>query len=92
MSPVGRVMPVDVQLLGCALGTVRAKVLNMLLCAVAGVFCHAGGMRQLHWHLNFDEWQFVISVSVRGCRDSHLCVCSKTGPLVHVASRCGSAN
>uniref|UniRef100_A0A383W9E2 Cupin type-1 domain-containing protein n=1 Tax=Tetradesmus obliquus TaxID=3088 RepID=A0A383W9E2_TETOB len=20
-----------------------------------------GGMRQLHWHLNFDEWQFVIN-------------------------------
>ena len=23
----------------------------------------AGGMRQLHWHLNFDEWQYVINVS-----------------------------
>jgi hypothetical protein len=22
-----------------------------------------GGMRQLHWHLNFDEWQFVLNVS-----------------------------
>lgn len=31
------------------------------------VFYHsvhvAGGMRQLHWHLNFDEWQYVINVS-----------------------------
>jgi oxalate decarboxylase len=21
----------------------------------------AGGMRQMHWHLNFDEWQFLIN-------------------------------
>jgi oxalate decarboxylase/phosphoglucose isomerase-like protein (cupin superfamily) len=31
------------------------------MCVPAGL--HAGGMRQLHWHLNFDEWQFVINVS-----------------------------
>jgi oxalate decarboxylase len=25
-----------------------------------------GGMRQLHWHLNFNEWQFMLSGEVEG--------------------------
>jgi hypothetical protein len=29
------------------------------------IVSRAGGMRQLHWHLNFDEWQYVINVSAR---------------------------
>lgn len=29
--------------------------------AVAIVTVHAGGMRELHWHPNADEWQYYIS-------------------------------
>ena len=26
---------------------------------------HPGGMRQLHWHTNLDEWQFVINGTIQ---------------------------
>lgn len=26
-----------------------------------------GGMRQLHWHTNLDEWQFVINGTIKVC-------------------------
>lgn len=32
---------------------------------------HPGGMRQLHWHTNLDEWQYVINgtIQVNGPHD-----------------------
>ena len=26
---------------------------------------HPGGMRQLHWHTNLDEWQYVINGTIQ---------------------------
>ena len=28
---------------------------------------HPGGMRQLHWHTNLDEWQYVINGTIQVC-------------------------
>ena len=33
--------------------------------AVAIVTVHPGGMRELHWHQNADEWQYYISGKAR---------------------------
>jgi len=60
--------PVMMQTAGCGrLGALAVRVLHHSVNV-------AGGMRQLHWHLNFDEWQYVINVSteqqtVPGCED-----------------------
>ncbi len=37
---------------------------------------HPGGMRQLHWHTNLDEWQFVINGTIQVCISSVMhCAC-----------------
>ena len=35
--------------------------------AMSGALVHLypGGMRQLHWHTNLDEWQFVINGTIQ---------------------------
>ncbi len=33
---------------------------------------HPGGMRQLHWHTNLDEWQFVINGTIQVCSSPRL--------------------
>lgn len=47
------------------LAVVRPTGADQAVLCCSGVYLHAGGMRQLHWHLNFDEWQYVINVSVQ---------------------------
>ena len=32
----------------------------------AFVRIHPGGIRQMHWHLNFNEWQYVINGTLEG--------------------------
>jgi len=46
---------------------------------------HPGGMRQLHWHTNLDEWQFVINGTIQVRSLHHCCtlLCLTSGVLVN---------
>ena len=39
--------------------------------AAALVTIHPGGMREMHWHPNADEWLYVIAGQARGNRVQH---------------------
>lgn len=40
--------------------------------AGALVKLNAGGMRQLHWHTNLDEWQYVINGTIQVRSYTHM--------------------
>ena len=39
------------------------------------VLLRPGGMRQLHWHTNEDEWQYVINGTIQACSRPSCMLC-----------------
>jgi oxalate decarboxylase len=58
-SPAKKMKEGEVTIVDSSTFTVSATV------AVAIVTVHPGGMRELHWHPNADEWQYYISGKAR---------------------------
>src|SRR5437764_87558 len=54
-------MPPTKQTMGGEVRVVDSSNFKVSTTAMAMVTVHAGGLRELHWHPNADEWQYFIS-------------------------------
>jgi len=54
-------MPPTKQTMGGEVRVVDSSNFKVSTTAMAMVTIHAGGLRELHWHPNADEWQYFIS-------------------------------